>query len=85
MEKNNISPMHRKMIDAFGHNVEAHLFGCDKPVIGKCINYTQPLDNDPEVASIDIALPSQFAPHGFRIVEITEGEIEALIIKDAFK
>ena len=85
MEKNNISPMHRKMIDAFGHNVEAHLFGCDKPVIGKCINYTQPLDNDPEVASFDIAVPNPYADTGRSLIEITEAEIETLIIKDAFK
>ena len=57
--------------------MEIHLAGGFKPVVGKCINYTKPLDNDPEVASIDIKVP------GFSsIYEITEGEIETLVIKE---
>ena len=82
MAKTEISPMHRKMIDAFGHNVEVRLYGGYKPVIGKCMNYTQPLDNDPEVASIDIAVPSEYHEDGYRIVEVTEEEIESLTITD---
>lgn len=82
MAKIEISPIHRKMIDAFGHQVEVHLIGEQKPVVGKCINYTQPLDNDPEVASFDIAIPSAYHDSGYRIVEITEGEIESIIFKE---
>lgn len=82
MAKIEISPIHRKMIDAFGHQVEVRLIGVEKPVVGKCINYTQPLDNDPEVASFDIAVPSEYHEHGYRIVEITEGEIESITVKD---
>ena len=80
-----ITQMQRKMESAFGHNVEVHLFGCDKPVIGKCINFIKPLDNDPEVASFDIAVPNPYADTGRSLIEITEAEIETLIIKDAFK
>ena len=82
MAKIEISPIHRKMIDAFGHQVEVHLIGEQKPVVGKCINYTQPLDNDPEVASFDIAVPHKSEFSDYHIVEITEKEIEELDIKD---
>ncbi len=74
--------MQKKMSAACGHEVELRLVAGYKPVIGKCINFTKPLDNEPEVASIDIAVPSEYHENGRRIVEITEDEIETLTIKD---
>ncbi len=65
------------MLAARGHEVELHLVGGFKPLVGKCVGYTQPLDNDPEVASIDIEVSGMPG-----LYEITEVEIEALIIKD---
>ncbi len=72
---NKMSDMQKQMYIACGHNVEVHLVGGDKPIIGKCIGYTQPLDNDPEVASIDIRVPGITS-----IYEITEKEIESITI-----
>lgn len=77
-----ITEMQRKMDAAFRHQVEVRLIGVEKPVVGKCINFTKPLDNDPEVASFDIAVPSEYHESGYRIVEITEGEIESITLKD---
>lgn len=77
-----ITEMQRKMNAACGHQVEVRLIGVEKPVAGKCINFTNPLDNDPEVASFDIAVPSEYHENGRRIVEITEGEIESITVKD---
>ena len=72
-----ITEMQRKMYAACGHEVEVRLVGGYKPIVGKCVNFTKPLDNDPEVASFDIKVP------GFSsIYEIIEDEIETLIIKD---
>lgn len=70
-----MTEMQKKMYDACGHEVELHLVGGYKPLIGKCTSFTNPLDNDPEVASIDIRVP------GFScIYEITEDEIETITI-----
>ena len=77
-----ITEMQRKMDAAFGHQVEVHLIGEKKPVVGKCINFTKPLDNDPEFASFDIAVPHKSEFSDYHIVEITEEEIEELDIKD---
>lgn len=77
-----MTELQKKMYEACGHNVEIHLTRGYKPVIGKCINYTSPLDNDPEVASMDIAVPSQYHENGRRIVEIIEDEIETLAVLD---
>lgn len=52
-----ITEMQKKMYAACGHKVKVHLHSIDSPVVGKCINYTQPLDNDPEIASL--ILPCQ--------------------------
>ena len=83
-----ITEMQRKMYAACGHEVEVRLVGGFRPIddkrikftnplVGKCVNFTKPLDNDPEVASFDIKVP------GFSsIYEIIEDEIETLIIKD---
>ncbi len=72
-----ITEMQRKMYEACGHEVEIHFSDGDKPIIGKCINYTKPLDNDPEVASMDIKVQGLSY-----IYEIFEEEIKTLIIKD---
>lgn len=77
-----ITEMQRKMDAAYRHQVEVYLIGEKEPVVGKCINYTKPLDNDPEIASFDIAVPSAYHDDGYRIIEITEGEIERIIFKD---
>lgn len=71
-----ITEMHKKMRAARGCEVELHLVGGFKTIVGKCVGYTQPLDNDPEIASIDIKVPGISC-----IYEITENEIETLIIK----
>lgn len=72
-----MTEMQEKMYAARGHEVELHLVGGYKPLIGKCTGFTNPLDNEPEVASIDIRVPGYPS-----IYEITEDEIEALIIKE---
>lgn len=77
MAENEISVIHRQMIDAVGHRVEIRIVGGYRLCVGKCINYTQPLDNDPEVASIDIQVPGYSS-----ITELTEDEIESITIKD---
>ena len=72
-----ITEMQKQMYAACGHKVEIHLVGGFKPCIGECINYTKPLDNDPEVASIDIRVPGYSS-----IYEITEDEIETITLLD---
>ena len=56
-----------------GHNVEVHAKSSGKLIYGVCINYTQPLDNDPEVAAIDVKVEGYDG-----IIEITEADIESL-------
>lgn len=77
MAINAISPIHRQMMDAVGHEVEVRIVGGYRPCVGKCINYTQPLDNEPEIASIDIQVPRYTS-----ITELIEDEIESITIKD---
>ncbi len=72
-----MTEMQKKMYAACGHEVEIRLADGFKPVVGKCINYTKPLDNDPEVASIDIRVPGYTS-----VYEITEDEIETLTLLD---
>ncbi len=72
-----MTEMQELMESAFGHEVEVYIYGGFKPFIGKCVGYTQPLDNDPEVAVIDVEIPGRSSLCG-----ITEEEIEKLIIKD---
>lgn len=69
--------MQKLMASAVGFDVEIHLVGGFKPCIGKCTDYIQPLDNDPEVASIYIKIPGRSS-----LYEFTEEEIEKLIIKN---
>ena len=79
-----MTEMQKLMESAVGFDVEVHLVGRnkpfivgrDKPFIGKCTGYTSPQNNEPEVASIYIEV------EGFScIFEITEDEIETIIIK----
>ena len=69
--------MQREMEAAFGHKVEIHIVGGYKPCIGKCVGFTPPLDNDPEVASIDIDTGMRFS-----VTELIEDEIESIKILD---
>lgn len=77
MESLETTEMQKKMYAACGHNVEIHIIESFKPFVGKCINFTSPLDNDPEVASVDIQVPGYSC-----IYEITEDEIETIIVLD---
>lgn len=72
-----MTEMQKQMYAACDHKVEIRLVGGLKPCIGECINYTKPLDNDPEVASIDIRVPGYPS-----IYEITEDEIETIVLLD---
>lgn len=72
-----MTEMQEKMYAARGHKVELHLIGGYKPLIGKCTGFTNPLDNDPEVASIDVRVPGYSS-----IYEITEDEIETITVLD---
>lgn len=49
-----MTTLQKEMLNAVGHNVEVHAKSSGKLIYGVCINYTQPLDNDPEVAAIDV-------------------------------
>ena len=64
------------MASAVGFSVEVHLVGGFKTCIGKCTGYTPPMDNDPEIAAIEIKVPGMPS-----LYEITESEIETLTIK----
>lgn len=65
------------MYDACNCFVKLQLVGKKEPLFGKCIGYTNPLDNEPEMASIDIIVP------GFSsIYEILENEIESITVID---
>lgn len=82
MAKTEITPMQREMENAFGHETKVILKGGGKSFTGKCVCFVPPLDNDPEVASIDIAVPNRFSDTGRSLYEITEGEIESITILD---
>ena len=73
-----ISEMQKKMLEAVGHNVEIKIYGGYKLLKGKCRHFTQPLDNEPEVASIDI----EVAGITSSLYEVTEDEIEELKVVD---
>lgn len=73
-----ISEMQKKMLEAVGHKVEIKIYGGYKLLKGKCKHFTQPMDNEPEVASIDIAVPGITSS----LYEVTEDEIEELTITD---
>lgn len=44
------------------------------PVIGKCIGYTRAVDNDPEIAEIDVDTGVQGACYGLMESEISDVE-----------
>lgn len=71
-----ITELQRQMDAACGHEVEIIIAGGFKPLKGKCVNFTKPLDSDDgETASMDVRVP------GFSsLYEITEDEIEKLTI-----
>ena len=71
-----MTEMQKLMSNAVGFDVEVHIVGGYKSCVGKCTGFTQPLDNDPEVATIDVKVAGMPS-----IYEITEDEIEKLIIK----
>lgn len=71
-----MTEMQKLMVSAVGFDVEVHIVGGFKPCIGKCTGFTPPQDNDPEVAAIDIKVDGMSS-----LYEITEEEIETLIIK----
>lgn len=43
-----MTALQKEMLNAVRHNVEVHAKNSGKLICGVCINYTQPLDNDPE-------------------------------------
>lgn len=71
-----MTEMQKLMSSAVGFDVEVHIVGGFKPCIGKCTGYTEPQNNDPEVAAIYIEISGMHS-----IYEITEEEIETLTIK----
>ena len=72
-----MTTLQKEMLNAVGHNVEVHTKGTGKPICGVCTNYTQPVDNDPEVATIDVKVEDYEG-----IIEITEADIVSLRIRD---
>lgn len=68
-----MTTLQKEMLNAVGHNVEVHAKNSSNLICGVCINYTQPLDNDPEVAAIDVKVEGYDG-----IIEITEADIEGL-------
>lgn len=71
-----MTEMQKLMSNAVGYDVEVHIVGGYKPCVGKCTGFTPPLDNEPEVATIDVKVDGMPS-----IYEITEEEIENIIIK----
>ena len=71
-----MTEMQKLMSNAVGFDVEVHIVGGYKPCVGKCTGFTPPLDNEPEVATIDVKVDGISS-----VYEITEEEIENLIIK----
>ncbi len=72
-----ITEMQKQMINSVGHNVEVEVFipKGTKTIIGKCTNFTQPLDNEPEVAEMEIK--TEYILYG-----IIENEIKSIKIID---
>lgn len=73
----NITEMQKQMYYARGHKVRIIFNDGHPPMVGKCTGYTKPIDNDPEVATIDldIGIPRSRT-------EITEEEIESIELLD---
>lgn len=44
------------------------------PIVGKCIGYTRAIDNDPEIAEIDVDTGTQGAHYGLMESEIADVE-----------
>ena len=82
MGKAEFSEIHKKMISAPGHQVEVHLFepflGELKPVIGKCVDYISPDEEEPEgIASITVKVPGFTCLFG-----LTEDVIKDIVLLD---
>ncbi len=76
-----VTELQRRMENAQGHEVEVHL-NCESIfknncVVGRCIGFTKPIDNEPEVATMDIKVAGYSC-----IYEIEEGKIKEIIMKD---
>lgn len=70
-----MTELQRKMINSVGSQVRIDLIGGYKSCEGKCVSFTAPQDNEPEIAAIDIkveGMPSLY--------EITEDEIESIVV-----
>lgn len=67
-----ITKMQKKMYDSLDKKVTVILKN-GKVIQGTCDCYTQPLDNEPEVASVCIKRPGYSS-----LMEITESEIEKI-------
>lgn len=72
-----MTELQKQMVAAEGHNVEIAIVGGYKLCVGKCVAFTQPLDNVPEVASIAIQVEGYDG-----LYEIIEDEIETIKIID---
>lgn len=71
-----MTKMQKNMLEAVNREIEIQFKDGSKPIRGKCVGFTQPLDNDPEVASIEIKV------HGYScLFEITEDQIKTLVIQ----
>lgn len=75
MALSEMTEMQKLMYAACGRKAKVQVVGLSSPYIGECINYTQPIDNEPETASIYIRIPGSTS-----LYEITENEIETLEI-----
>ena len=72
-----MTEMQKRMYEAVGHVVEIKLKDDQRRFIGKCTGYTKPLDNEPEIATMDLRVEGvQF------IYEFAEAEIENIIIRE---
>ncbi|MGI6265222.1 MAG: hypothetical protein ACOYJY_07160 [Acutalibacteraceae bacterium] len=69
--------MQKQMRAANGHRVDVTIKDGHRHFVGKCVCYTPPIDNDPEVATmdIDIGIPRS-------LTEIKEEEIESIEFLD---
>lgn len=74
---NDITEMQRMMIDAVDHNVEVTIVNGYRPCVGKCEEYVQPLDNEPEVAAIIIKTEDYDG-----LIMLIEDEIESIKLLD---
>lgn len=70
-----MTTLQKEMLNAVGHSITVQLKNIDKTISGECIGYTQPLDNDPEVAAIQLKTLEYSS-----LIEITEHEIVSITV-----